>query len=202
MIKLYENDNIYVRPFTKDDMKEPYLSWFYDPEVTRFNSHGLFPYTDQQKKEFIVSLNTNIVWAIISKKNIANTDELNLMLEAAESGISVSNIVEEDIHIGNIALQSINWVNRSAEFAVVIGNTDYWGKGICTQATTWLFDHGFGKLNLNRIWSGTVAVNTGMQQVFRKLGMKEEGRFRKGVYLDGDYYDVVCYGILKEEWPK
>lgn len=177
MIKLYENEDIYVRPFTAADIKEPYLNWFYDPEVTRFNSHGLFPYTDQQKKDFIASLNTNIVWAIMAKTDIA-------------------------IHIGNIALQSINWINRSAEFAVVIGNTDYWNKGVCTQAGAWLFDHGFGKLNLNRIWSGTASVNVGMQKVFHKLGMKEEGRFREGTYLAGDYYDVVCYGILKSEWPK
>jgi len=105
----------------------------------------------------------------------------------------------DDTHIGNISFQSINWVNRSAEFAVVIGDTNYWKKGICTTVGQWLFEHGFNKLNLHRIWSGTAAVNTGMIKVFKKLGMKEEGRFREGTYLAGDYYDVVCYGKLKNE---
>ena len=188
-MKLYENDDVYVRPFTKNDMKEPYFSWFYDSEVTRFNSHGLFPYSEKQKGDFIKSLNTNIVWAIIVKNKKEFPSGRNFFLPNYYN----------DLHIGNISLQSINWVNRSAEFAVVIGNKDYWKKGICTTAACWLFEHGFNKLNLNRIWSGTAAVNTGMIKVFKKLGMKEEGRFKDGTYLAGNYYDVVCYGKLKNE---
>jgi len=185
-MKLYENDDIYVRPFTKDDMTETYFSWFYDQEVTRFNSHGLFPYSDKQQTDFIESLNSNIVWAIMAKAK----DLSHLPIPGGRIFFT---------HIGNISLQSIDLINHSAEFAVVIGDTDYWGKGICTQAGQWLFDHGFNKLNLNRIWSGTAAINPGMIKVFNKLGMKEEGRFRDGTYLSGDYYDVVCYGILKNE---
>ena len=188
MNKLYENDDIYVRPFTENDMKEPYLNWFHDPKVTEFNSHGLFPYTSVQKKAFIASLDTNVVWAIMAKETIVATVDREIVKKEPFN-----------THIGNISLQSINWINRSAEFAVVIGNTNYWGKGICTQVGYWLFNHGFKKLNLNRIWSGTAAVNTGMIKVFKKLGMKEEGRFRQGTYLAGDYYDVVCYGILRNE---
>lgn len=187
-MKLYENDDIYVRPFTEDDMTELYYSWFYDQEITRFNSHGLFPYTDRQKLKFIHSLNTNIVWAIMAKTDNPKTGQYG-----------VTPVEFHYIHIGNISLQSINWINRSAEFAVVIGDINYWKKGICTQVGQWLFDHGFNKLNLNRIWSGTAAVNTGMIKVFKKLGMKEEGRFREGTFLAGDYYDVVCYGKLKNE---
>jgi len=190
-MKLYENDDIYVRPFTEDDMKEPYLNWFHDPKVTKFNSHGLFPYTSVQKKAFIASLDTNVVWAIMAKETIVATVDREIVKKEPFN-----------THIGNISLQSINWINRSAEFAVVIGNTNYWGKGICTQVGYWLFNHGFKKLNLNRIWSGTAAVNTGMIKVFKKLGMKEEGRFRDGTYLAGDYYDVVCYGKLRREWKK
>ena len=68
-MKLYKNDDIYVRPFTKDDMREPYFNWFYDAKVTKFNSHGLFPYSDKQKEDFIKSLDTNIVWAIMALIN-------------------------------------------------------------------------------------------------------------------------------------
>jgi len=189
MIKLYSDDEIYMRPFKESDMKEPYTSWFYDQEVTRFNSHGLFPYSKEQKEVFVKSLDTNIVWAIMAK----NKKELKSGQFLPPPGYY------DDIHIGNISLQSINWINRSAEFAVIIGDINYWGKGICTQAGQWLFDHGFNKLNLNRIWSGTAAINTGMIKVFKKLGMKEEGRFRQGTYLAGDYYDILCYGILKNE---
>lgn len=188
-MKLYENDDIYVRPFTKDDMKEPYINWFYDSEVTRFNSHGLFPYTDKQKSDFVKSLNTDIVWAIMAKTKVTATVNGKFVGEGPFY-----------IHIGNICLQSINWIHRSAEFAVVIGNKDYWKKGICTVAACWLFEHGFNKLGLHRIFTGTASVNLGMQKVIKKLRMKHEGTFREATYLNGQHVNVLVYGILKTEF--
>jgi len=185
MIELYGNKEIYVRPFKESDIKEPYTNWFHDPEVTRFNSHGLFPYTEKQKIDFINTLDSNVVWAIMIRRKLIG---------------SAFGHYEHHLHIGNVALQSIDWINRSAEFAIVIGHTDSWRKGVCCTVANWLFDHGFNKLGLNRIWSGTAAVNHGMIKSFKKLGMTEEGRFRQGTYLAGDYYDVLSYGILKGEY--
>ena len=42
MIKIYENDEIYVRPFVESDITERYLEWYYDQEVCKYNSHGKF----------------------------------------------------------------------------------------------------------------------------------------------------------------
>jgi [ribosomal protein S5]-alanine N-acetyltransferase len=180
---MYRTDRLYVRPFTKEDMTDTYFSAFYDQEVTKYNSHGLFPYTEKQKGAFLAQLEAadNIIWAIL-KENASQY-----------SGIS-------ETHIGNISLQNINWINRSAEFAVVIWNKNYWGKGYCTEAARLLFAHGFNKLNLHRIWTGTAATNIGMQKVAEKLGMKKEGVFRNAAFLNGQYVDVLEYGILRLEW--
>ena len=179
---IYETNKFYVRPFTADDITDEYKSWFIDPDVTKFNSHGLFPYTKNQMQSFLASLESpnNLVWAIIAKVQ------------------TLSKFYE--IHIGNISLQNINWINRSAEFAVVIGNKDHWGKGYCTEAAELIFEHGFSKLNLHRIRTGTAETNKGMMKVAMKLGMKLEGVFRDGVYLDGEYVNVMALGILRHEW--
>ena len=47
-----------------------------------------------------------------------------------------------------------------------------------------------------RTWSG----NIGMMRLAEKLGFQEEARFRKARIVDGDYYDGMGYGILREEW--
>jgi len=188
--KIYETDRLYVRPLTeKDILSEHYQSWFYDPEITKYNSHGLFPYTEEQKKEFIERVNSGkeIIWAVIVKEIEENILEASTQIE---------------IHIGNMALQSIDWVNRCAEFAVVIGEKGYWGKGYTTEAAQLLFKHGFERLNLNRIWTGTAETNFGMRSVAGKLGMSEEGCFRNAVYLNGSYCNIVEFGILKEEWEE
>jgi RimJ/RimL family protein N-acetyltransferase len=55
-------------------------------------------------------------------------------------------------------------------------------------------------LNLERIHCGTAAGNAGMQGLARKLGMREEGRRRSHLFLEGERVDVLEYGILREEF--
>ena len=57
--------------------------------------------------------------------------------------------------------------------------------------------HAFYKLNLNRIWTGTVATNLGMRRVAEKIGMKEEGCFREGSFVQGEHHDIIMYSILR-----
>ena len=35
-----------------------------------------------------------------------------------------------------------------------------------------------------------------------KLGYQEEARFRKARIVNGEYYDGIGFGILREEWEK
>jgi len=109
--------------------------------------------------------------------------------------------IREYIHIGNISLQRINFINGSAEFAIVM-DKEYHGQGFATEALHKLIDHGFNKLNLHRIWSGTAKTNIGMQKVFKKLGMVQEGVFKDATFLNGKYEDIVCFAILEDEWRK
>jgi len=187
MIKIYETDRLFVSPFLEEDLNdETYNSWFYDQEVTKYNSHGLFPYTKKQKESFMNEIDSKerIVWKVMLSQKITEFDTHKIA----------------SIWIGNISLQSFNWINRSAEFAIVLGDKNYWGKGYGTEALRLLIDHGFNKLHLNRIWTGTASINVGMNKIATNLGMDAEGQFREAVYLDGDYEDVTVYGILKEEW--
>lgn len=184
---MYETDRLYVRPLTEEDVRtnHEYQAAFYNQTVTRFNSHGLFPYTRSQMVEFIQRVNsgTEIIWAVITKTD-PNSERF----------------LDDEKHIGNISLQRIDWINRSAELACLFWDKEYWGKGYGTESCKLLFKHGFEKLNLNRIWTGTAETNTGMRHIAEKLGMRQEGIFRNTVYLEGQYVNVVEYGILKEEW--
>ena len=185
MIKLYETNNFYLRPFTKEDITDRYLSWFHDQEVTKYTSHGLFKYTKEMAIEFLENADKkgDVIWAIVTKLR-SNTDDSEILYD----------------YIGNIALQNINWINLNAEFAGIIGEKEYWGKGIGTEAIGLLFNHGFKKLNLHKIYLGTARQNTGMRAIALNLGMKEEGNLRDHVFLNGYYQDIIQYGILKDEW--
>ncbi len=87
------------------------------------------------------------------------------------------------------------------EIGVVVFNENYWGKGIGYKAlklwTTEIFElyPSFVRLGLTT-WSG----NKRMMALAEKLGFKKEAEYRKARIVDGQYYDSVSYGILREEW--
>lgn len=104
------------------------------------------------------------------------------------------------MHIGNIALQRINWVSRSAELAIIVGDKKYWNKGVGTEAYMLMLGYAFDRLNLNRISSGQTLQNIGMINVCKKCGMKEEGVARESMFKKGKYIDTVTYSILRREY--
>jgi RimJ/RimL family protein N-acetyltransferase len=166
-----------------------------DQEVCKYNSHGLFPYTKEEEKAWHRKIENNevVAWAVIGKTSI-NANNLKPGDELHPGGFWED--ARYYVHIGNVSLQSINWINRSAEFAIILGEKSWWGQGVATEALQILINHGFNKLNLHRIWSGTAAENIGMLRVFKKLNMEHEGTFKDGVFLNGQYVNVLCWSIL------
>lgn len=103
-------------------------------------------------------------------------------------------------HIGNINFQLINWINRTAFIAYMLGDKEFTGKGITTQACLMLMYYGFNKLNFERIYGGVSEAHLASQRVCQKVGLVEEGRMRKHLLRQGKRYDVITVGALREEW--
>jgi ribosomal-protein-alanine N-acetyltransferase len=168
---------IYLSPLTKEDITEEYISWLNDKEVCRGNSHATFPNNFAKTLSYVESISnskTEFVFTVRLKKN--------------------------DQHIGNASFQNVNYVNRSAEMAIILGNKKYWNKGISTEILQLFIDFGFNTLNLNRISTGTPTINKGGLKICEKNGMKKEGLLRKVMYKEGEYLDVEIFSILREEY--
>ena len=170
-----EGKRVFLRPLSFDDLEGDYQFWLNDTEIVRHNSHGKFPYSKAILKSYIESSikdETKIVLAINDSKSLK--------------------------HIGNISLQSIDWINRNCEIAFLLGNKDFWSKGIMKEAGDLLINHAFQNLNLHRIYCGTSSNNIGMQKLATKLGMKKEGVRKDSIFNDGRYYDIIEYGIIND----
>jgi len=176
-VPFLEAKDIYLRPLQPEDADGPYLGWFNDPKVCEGNAHHKYPYTRQAALTYIEAAQ-NFTKALI----LAIIEKI------------------DHKHIGNIALQKIDQVTRSAEFAIVIGDRGFWGKGYSKQAGRILLDHAFCSLNLNRVYCGTYENNLAMQKLAGYLGMREEGRRRKAAYKHNHYLDIIEYGVLKSEY--
>lgn len=172
-----EGEGLLLQLLTEADCREAYTSWFNDPQVCRYNSHHLFPLRPEALLTYVKQTQastTDLVLAIVQKFN--------------------------QRHIGNVSLQQIDLVNRHAEFSILIGEKDCWGKGYSKEAGRLLLDHAFLSLNLHRVHCGTTQDNLPMQALANFLGMMEEGRRREVLFKHNRYLDVIEYGLLKPEY--
>jgi RimJ/RimL family protein N-acetyltransferase len=109
---------------------------------------------------------------------------------------------EKDEMIGWGGLYSINWISRSAEYRVFIGNKSCRNKGIGTEVAKVIIKYGFEKLNLNKVLLGVNTSHKGAVRSYEKAGFVKEGILRQEIYRNSKYYDVVRMGILREEYYK
>jgi len=170
-------EKIYLRGLNEKDLEGNYINWLNDPEVCKYNSHHVFPYYMENGENYIKSTynsKNSLVLAIV--------------------------IRETNIHIGNISLQKIDYISRNAEFAILIGEKNFWGKGYSKEASTLIITHGFLSLNLHRIYCGTSSDNIAMQKLAIYLGMFEEGRRKEAIYKNGKYSDIIEYGLLRNKF--
>lgn len=84
---------------------------------------------------------------------------------------------------------------------IVVYDPTWWGQGIGSEAlalwTTYQFAGRPAIVRLDvRTWSG----NAGMMRVAEKLGFQQEACFRKARIVNGQHYDGLAYGVLREEW--
>ncbi|RWZ60812.1 N-acetyltransferase [Halobacillus fulvus] len=88
------------------------------------------------------------------------------------------------------------------EVGIGIYDPDFWNGGYGSEALSLWIDHLFTELPLARIGLTTWSGNERMMHVGQKLGMKLEGRMRKVCIYNGEYYDSIRLGILREEWKE
>lgn len=170
-------ERVYLRVLEETDLTPAYREWFNDEEVCRYNSHHRFPNYDQDMRRYydeVIKSRTNLILAICDK--------------------------ETDTHVGNIALENIDPLNQSAEFAILIGDKAWWSKGIGRDAADLIISHGFTVLNLHRIYCGTQEDNLGMQKLADKLGFVKEGVSRHAIFKRGTFKDIITYGLLRDEF--
>jgi RimJ/RimL family protein N-acetyltransferase len=169
------SDDYHVRALQESDLDGAYPSWFEDQQVCRFNSHGKFSRTREYFRRFVQSSDGDdaVIWAICHRT---------------------------DGHIGNVSLQGLSFINRSAEFAIILGDRRHIQCGVGKLAARQILEHGFLALNLHRIYCGTAATNEGMKRLALAVGMKAEGVRREHLFLEGAWTDVVEYGILRSEF--
>jgi diamine N-acetyltransferase len=102
--------------------------------------------------------------------------------------------------IGVVGLHQIDFKNSHAQFGMLIGEKQEWGKGYGTEATSLMVAYAFGTLNLNRVWLHVYSDNSRGIRAYERVGFQREGLLRQENYRDGRYGDTIAMAILRQEW--
>jgi len=109
---------------------------------------------------------------------------------------------EDDHLIGKAVVEWIDWANGNGFLRLGIGAEENRRKGYGSQALSMLLRYSFGELNLFRVTAVTPAYNEGAIRLLQKFGFMEEIRRRKAMHRDGEFWDIVSFGLLNSEWQE
>lgn len=150
------------------DATEAYVNWLNDKEVNQYLESRFVLATVENVKKFIESVivsTNNYFFAIVDR--------------------------ESDKHIGNIKLGPVNTFHKRADIGILIGDKNYWGRGVATEAIALISAFAFNQLNLDKVMAGCYANNVGSYKAFIKCGFVEEGLFKQHcISATGDVVDV------------
>ena len=107
---------------------------------------------------------------------------------------------ENDRLLGFASIRHIEWTHGTGWVHLGIGDRQDWHKGYGTEALDLLLEYAFNELNLYRLGAEIMEYNFGARRLFEKAGFLEEVCRRKALRRDGQCWNVLLCGLLREEW--
>jgi RimJ/RimL family protein N-acetyltransferase len=153
---------------------EVMISWFADPDITRFLLLR-FPPSLTGEKEWLETMGKSaehVIWAIERDGRI----------------------------VGNTGLHDIDWVNQRAVTGTVIGDKSAWNQGIATEVMALRTRYAFTQLPLRKLQSTFIDGNQYSWGAQQKAGYRQVGRHREHHFRDGSWRDEVLTEVLRSDW--
>jgi ribosomal-protein-alanine N-acetyltransferase len=167
--------DIYLRLINSHDVKNYYVKWLNDREVTK--------HTDQIKYKHTIKSTKKYVNKILSSKN------------SFLYGIFFADKSKKKIHIGNIKIGPVLKLHQSAYISYLIGDKRFWNKNVGTLVIKKIKKICKSKHKLKKICAGVSELNKASAKILLKNGFKLEGVFRKHIVFNNKRYNLLQYGI-------
>ena len=154
-----------------------YQNWINDFEVSRTLLIGLRPMTMEAEEAWYAGVGQNpqeVVFTIYERASLRP--------------------------IGNTGLHQVDHRHRTAEFGIMIGEKDCWGKGYGTEATGLMLDYAFTALGLHNVMLRVYSYNERGIRAYTKAGFRIIGRRREAQRFGGRAYDVVYMDCLATDF--
>lgn len=164
---MIKGDKIYLRPIVKDDII--YLNkWKNDEDTYMYLGGGYMPTSIDQQAKWLDSL----IDTTGNNKRFMICDINNKP-------------------IGMIGLYNINWIHRTCEIGLFIGDKEAIGKGYSKESCILLEKFAKEYLNLRKIKLYVVSDNEKALKMWNSLGYKKVGEYIKERFIKGYYRNLT-----------
>lgn len=169
-----ESESYLLRPFKTSDV-ELWQQWDIDPEVQAFMPEPLNELQDiEEQYKYIEEC------------------------EDDDEGYYWSIETKDGVTIGTTALTEFNDYHGVANLGIVIGDKNYWGKGVATEVITSLVKYVFEHLNIIRISAEVEEGNIPMMKALEKVGFKQDGLFESARVKKSQRINVYHFCIVNQ----
>ena len=107
---------------------------------------------------------------------------------------------EDDRFLGFTRIEWIEWTHGTCSLKIAIGDPADRNNGYGSDALQRMMRFAFHELNLYRISAVVGDDNPAGLRFFKRHGFIEEVRRRKSLLRDGQTWDLIHLGLLREEW--
>ena len=164
---MIKGEQIYLRPIIKEDIT--FLNrWKNEEEVYKYLGGGFMPTSIDQQEKWMDS--------------IIDTSGNNKRFIICE---------QEGKPIGMIGLYNINWIHRTSEIGVYIGEKDVRGRGYGKEACMLIEKFAKNYLNLRKIKLSVVLENEIALNMWKSLGYKKVGEYIEERFIKGEYKNLI-----------
>jgi len=174
-----KEDEIALRPVQEEDAKK-FVKILNNQAVNRNLTIGKFPILLEEEKEWIEEKREEM------KEN---------------KGLSLSIILQEENEvIGECGASRLDSEKRSPLLGIFI-EEEQWRNGYGEKAIALLINHLFNRFSdARKVSSAAIEHNKASIALQKKLGFQQIGTERKEIYYKDEYYDLIKFDMLKEEW--
>jgi ribosomal-protein-alanine N-acetyltransferase len=155
----------FLGELTVSHVDDRYVNWLLDPKVNKFMEVKNTLVSIESQKDFITGINlspNSIIFGIFT-----------------ESGIL----------IGSIKCGPISFEEKSAEIGLMIGDSNYWGRGIASESIELICKFAKTELNLSRLTAGVYSKNLASFRAFKANGFEIDNVLKEFVEIESGFLD-------------
>ena len=155
-----------LQKFTAENLTNEYISWLNDFDVVRYSNQKFRQHNQATCRDYFNSFE--------------NSDHIFVA------------IYQDTKFIGTMTAY-ISQIHQTADLGIMIGNRQYWGKGIGKDAWTTLMQGLFDQCQLRKITGGTLKCNKAMVNIMVGSGMQPDGIRIDQELVDGNPVDLLYF---------